>query len=418
MQVWRNINRPASRIALASLLLTGGVVAASSVHAANFTVLHAFDGGPNDGDTGVGFLVINKQGNLEGATKLGGAQNFGMLFTIDPAGNYSPETSFTKRNAGYPNAGVARDGDVLYGTVSYDTLNYAGGIFKINKSKKILPLYLFCSQRFCADGQAPQYGVVQRSQYLYGTALQGGKYQAGTVFKFDLTTGGLTVLHHFCAGGGICTDGAYPTGGLVPDSEGNLYGTTQGGGAAKYCGSGQYPCGTVFKIDSSGKFHSLYSFKGPDNGDGVRPYATPIFDRKGNLYGATLQGGGSGCGGDGCGIIYKIDPSGNETVLYSFKGGPTDGALPAYGLVLSHDSLYSATVQGGASDAGTVFKVDMDGTETLLHEFTGGSDGYAPEDGLIKGRDGNLYGMTQYGGNLDCPTEPQIGCGVVYRIIP
>jgi uncharacterized repeat protein (TIGR03803 family) len=183
---------------------------------------------------------------------------------------------------------------------------------------------------------------------------------------------------------------------LIRDSKGNLYGTTNGGGASG--------AGVVFKIDTSGNETVLYSFTGGADGDG--PFAGVIRDSAGNLYGTTYGGGASGAG-----VVFKVDTSGSETVLYSFTGG-ADGANPFW-VTLARDSkgnLYGTTQFGGASNAGLVFKVDMSGNETVLHSFTGGTDGGNPFVGVIFGPDGRLYGTTAFGGQTDA--------GVVFAIEP
>src|SRR5271165_4002012 len=147
------------------------------------------------------------------------------------------------------------------------------------------------------------------------------------------------LLYSFC-GLSNCTDGANPWAGLVQDAAGNLYGSTAFGGV----GDG---FGTVFKIDANGAETVLYSFCSvSDCSDGADPVATLVLDAQGNLYGTTSGGGasGTGCGGNGCGTVFKLDTSGNETVVYSFTGGTTDGCFPQGGLVLdAAGNLYGTT---------------------------------------------------------------------------
>jgi uncharacterized repeat protein (TIGR03803 family) len=200
------------------------------------------------------------------------------------------------------------------------------------------------------------------------------------------------VLYSFTGG----SDGGYPLAGVIRDSKGNLYGTTNGGGASY--------AGVVFKVDTSGNETVLYSFTG--GSDGGYPLAGVIRDSKGNLYGTTNGGGASGAG-----VVFKVDTFGNETVLYSFTGG-SDGGYPLW-VVLVRDSagnLYGTTNGGGASGAGVVFKVNAAGNETVLHSFTGGADGGNPYAGVILGPEGNLYGTTAFGGETNA--------GVVFEIKP
>jgi uncharacterized repeat protein (TIGR03803 family) len=165
------------------------------------------------------------------------------------------------------------------------------------------------------------------------------------------STGKETVLHSFTETGG---DGAYPEAGLVEDAQGNLYGTTIYGGAFGY--------GMVFKLDSTGKETVLHSFAGTAR-DGMDPAAGLVRDAEGNLYGTTGAGGAYSFG-----TVFKVDSTGNEAVLYSFKGTGGDGAYPAAGLVWdSHGDLYGTTRDGGASGYGTVFKLTpLPATTTTL----------------------------------------------------
>jgi uncharacterized repeat protein (TIGR03803 family) len=151
--------------------------------------------------------------------------------------------------------------------------------------------------------------------------------------------------------------------------------------------------GTVFKVTPSGTETVLYSFAG--GSDGEHPYAGVIQGSDGNFYGTTYQGGTSGNG-----TVFKLTPSGTETVLYSFAGGSSDGANPEAGVIQGSDgNFYGTTLQGGASGLGIVFELTPGGTETILHTFAGGgSDGANPSANLVQGSDGNLYGSTGAGG--------------------
>ena len=131
----------------------------------------------------------------------------------------------------------------------------------------------------------------------------------------------------------------------------------------------------------------------------------------GSFYGTTNLGGAKSEG-----TIFKMDSSGNLTTLYSFTGG-ADGAQPSGGLIQASDGyLYGATLAGGASSAGVVFRTDTSGNMTTLYSFSGGTDGYGPEGSLIQATDGYFYGVTQNGGNLTCEILPTSGCGTIFRI--
>jgi len=272
-------------------------------------------------------------------------------------------------------------------------------------------LYAFCSKQGCPDGALPHAGVIaDKDGNLYGTTVGGGPLNEGTVFELAAAETE-QVLYTFCQQQN-CADGAQPLGGLLTDDAGNLYGTTQfGGGAA--C-----RCGTVFRLAPDGTETVLYSFAGGD--DGAWPQAGLIADGQGNLYGTTSTGGGVGCTGHACGTVFKLTPYGTETVLHAFGVG-ADGANPLAGLIAdSSGNLYGTTSAGGGTGCsgnigcGVVFKVAPEGAETVLYAFSGGNDGGYPTGGLILDNASNLYGTTGEGGG-GCSGS---GCGVVFKLTP
>ena len=170
----------------------------------------------------------------------------------------------------------------------------------------------------------------------------------------------------------------------MPDSAGNLYGSTQGGA---------HGCGAVYKVNHSGKGTVLYTFTCGTDGGYPGILAGVILDASGNVYGTTSSGGESNAG-----VVYKVDTGGHETVLYSFKG-LTDGSSPSGPLIRDAAGNFLGTTRsGGASGAGTIYKLDPNGNETILYSFTGGTDGADPCAGVIRDTAGNLYGTTQSGG--------------------
>jgi uncharacterized repeat protein (TIGR03803 family) len=182
------------------------------------------------------------------------------------------------------------------------------------------------------------------------------------------------VLYDFTDG----NDGGYSQASLIQDKAGNLYGTTHLGGVNN--------AGTVFQVAPDGAETVLYAFA--DGSDGGYPTAGLVRDKAGNLYGTTY-GGGSGDG-----VVFKLAPDGTETVLHSFTGGG-DGANPLGGLTADKaGNLYGTTTYGGPAGDGTVFKVDANGTETVLYAFTGGADQANPVASLIEDSSGYLYGTT------------------------
>jgi uncharacterized repeat protein (TIGR03803 family) len=238
---------------------------------------------------------------------------------------------------------------------------------------------------------------------LYGTTQAGGGVaNAGTVFQIS-PSGQESVLYSFRK----APDGNTPQAALVLGPDGTLYGTTNKGGAAGY--------GTVFKLAQvSGTYREtvVYSFQG--GSDGAYPSSALVLDVAGNLYGTTTFGGGTSCP-LGCGTVFKIDPSGQESILYAFGGAP-DGSSPYRGLIEdSAGNLYGTTTGGGVYDLGTVFMLNASGQETILHSFAGTPDGIAPYAALFRDAAGNLFGTTSGGG--DKPTIcPSGGCGTVFEI--
>jgi uncharacterized repeat protein (TIGR03803 family) len=293
-------------------------------------------------------------------------------------------------------SGVVRDAaGNFYGTTIAGGTFGGGTVFKVDLSGNETILHNFFGGR---DGQKPYAGLIRDGAgRLYGTTIEGGNQNSvctsgcGVVFEIDVT-GREKILHRFTGG----VDGAAPVGGVIRDSAGNLYGTTEMGGAAG--------AGTVFKLDASGVETVLYSFGGPD---GETPQASLVRDAAGNLYGTT-SGGGPG----GFGTVFELDASGHETVLHSFVGG-SDGSGPMAGLLRTpNGDLYGTTFLGGAVyGQGTVFKVDTNGNETILHAFQG-SDGNYPESILVHDSQGNLYGTTLQGGPAS-----NVG-GTVFKITP
>jgi uncharacterized repeat protein (TIGR03803 family) len=294
----------------------------------------------------------------------------------------------------------ARDGN-FYGTTSFggDVGFYFGTVFKITPAGVETILYSFYQG---VDGGQPA-GLIQGADgNFYGTTTYGGapgnvnsaNPGKGVVFKLT-PTGTETVLYAFQGG----TDGANP-GALIQGSDGNFYGMTGRGGTAGY--------GTVFKITPAGVETVLHSFQG--GADGVSPAAGAALLQAsdGNFYGTTPTGGANSCGSinNGCGIVFRITPSGDESVLYSFKGG-VDGSSPQSPLIQGGDGdFYSTTVEGGTAGFGTVFKITPAGVETVLHTFPGGADGFYPGP-LLQASDGNLYG-TAGGGAFNFGTIFQL----------
>jgi uncharacterized repeat protein (TIGR03803 family) len=230
---------------------------------------------------------------------------------------------------------------------------------------------------------------------LYGTTLGGGSPGPGTVFKIT-SSGKLTTIYSFCSQPN-CADGSLPYGGLVLGTDGNFYGTTSQGGANGISG-------TVFRITPTGILSTLHSF---DFTDGAAPVAPLIQATNGDFYGITQNGGATGGG-----TIFKITPTGALTTLYNL-GSP--GYFANGPLVQGTDgNFYGTTEIGGVHGNGIVFKITPSGTFTTLHNFDS-TDGSAPACGLVQASDGNFYGTTYQGGANDTCEN---GCGTVFKMTP
>ena len=258
--------------------------------AGNETVLHSFRAQP-DGESPVG-LIRDTAGNLYGTTVLGGDFNSGIVFKLDAAGNYSVLYNFTGGADGwYPEGRLLQDAaGNLYGT-TVGGGDFAGGtVFRLDAAGNETVLYSFT---FGREGGSPGEGLIRDAVgNLYSTTYNGGGIGIGVVFKLKLNTnrthGVVSVIHTFRG-----LDGAFPKGGLIWDGQGNIYGTTEGGGDFRCCG-------TIFKLDGAGTETVLYSFSGGNDGSG--PSGGLIRDAAGNLYGTT-----SGVF-SGYGTVFKLAP--------------------------------------------------------------------------------------------------------------
>ncbi|MGA2191730.1 MAG: choice-of-anchor tandem repeat GloVer-containing protein [Steroidobacteraceae bacterium] len=295
---------------------------------------------------------------------------------------------------------------------------YGGTVLKITPDGKLTTLYSFCLQTNCTDGDSPAGGLIQATDgNLYGTTYYGGANSTGceseglgcgTVFSID-QSGTLTTLHSFCTvGGSACTDGYFPRAGLVQATNGNFYGTTEVGGANDG--------GTVFEITPSGTLTTLYSFCSQTNcTDGGGPEGGLIQATDGNFYGTTEGGGANAEAG---GTVFEITPSGTLTTLYSFcsTGGSacTDGDTPVAGLIQSTNGVfYGTTEYGGANGGGVVFSLSVGLRPFVETQTTSGKVGAAVN---ILGSD--LTGATKVAFNGTAATFTVISASEIATTVP
>jgi uncharacterized repeat protein (TIGR03803 family) len=373
--------------------VTGVTVSCAPWSTYPFSALYAFAGGTDGAAPGAN-LIQASDGNFYGVTYGGDVStDYGTVFKIIPSGTETILHNFS--NAGgdgvHPNGALVQDSSGnFYGTTSLGGASNVGTVFKITASGVESVLHSFGSAN---DGQQPDAGLTLGSDgNFYGTTSGGGLYGSGTVFK--MTPGGTeTVLYSF---GASASDATRPSTALVKGSDGSFYGTTVGGGANGW--------GAVFKVTTSGAETILYSFT--FGNDGALPDAALAIGIDGNFYGTTTFGGANSFG-----TVFRLTPAGTLNTLYAFAGG-TDGANPRANLVQAGDGNFYGTTAGGevATDYGTVFRITPTGTETVIYNFTDASDGGTPYAALTIGTDMSFYGTTSAGGAH--------GNGTVFKLTP
>lgn len=247
-----------------------------------------------------------------------------------------------------------------------------------------------------SDGGVPNGLVLGGNGLLYGTTQNGGLYGDGTIFSLS-TNGTLTTLVSFDG-----TNGAMPVASLIQGTNGLFYGTTECGGSNS--------AGTVFSMTANGMLNSIYSFAG--NNDSIGPFTSLSQDAAGNFYGALSNNAVFDDGN-----IFKMTPNGQLATLYSFPGG-LNGTWPAGALTLGTDgNFYGMTTNGGAYAHGNVFKMTPAGLVTNLYSFTGLEDGFYPAGQLALGTDGNFYGVTAFE-NIVYQGTTNLFYGTIFKITP
>jgi uncharacterized repeat protein (TIGR03803 family) len=431
---------------LAILLLAGSVLAGGPKE----HVLYRFNGG-SDGNYPLASMTADKTGSLYGTTSLGGGSEncpsgCGTVFRLSPppksggAWTESVIYSFQGGNDGAnPEAPLIADkAGNLYGTTSAggngncDNTNMTGcgTVFELRRpaepgaawTETVLDSFQGVpSGQGNGDAAWPNSLVFDKAGNLYGMAYDGGycytdetgTYCYGAAFKLKKPSrfrGGWSekVIYRFDGPSGAPASAIF-------DKAGNLYGTA---------GWGAFGFGFVFRLKPPKKQGgvwrkaSVYDFQG--GSDGAFPQAGLVFDKAGNLYGASL---GTGYGYSN---IFQLSPTKggtwSESVLYNFTE-VSNGYVPTVGPILGKKGdLYGTTSEGGQFGKGVVFDLAPPGTEAdawtenVLYSFRGGSDGFAPYGGLTFGKGGALYGTTPSGGNMTCGNGN--GCGTVFKVVP
>jgi uncharacterized repeat protein (TIGR03803 family) len=310
-----------------------------------------------------------------------------------PAQTFSSLVSFDGTNGMFPQAPLtqAMDGDYYGSTYTGgDTELPNGTLFKINSAGGFTSIYSFCVTTSCSDGSIPTAAMILAADgNLYGTTEYGGANGGGTAYRLNPAIGIPTIFYDFCSVT-RCRDGYVPNG-VILATDGNFYGTTS------FTDRTQTQ-GTIFKLTPTGVLTTLYTFCAETGcTDGWNPFAGLVQGSDGNLYGTTWNGGGCNSG-----TVFKITLAGSFTSLHSFCY--SDGAEPSGLISAASGELVGTTQSSGANGGGTVFEITTSGTLTTLYNFcalSGCADGSGPSpySALIQATDGNFYGTTGAGGS-------------------
>ncbi len=403
--------------------------------------------GPN-GDAPGGNLVRDSSGNLYGVASSGGNMpggaciappyGCGVVYEVSPTSSGGWQLTdiykFSGPDGSTPGGGLVMDNSGnLYGVAALggDGVcpgeNGCGLVYELSPGSNGWAETVLHQFQGGSDGQTPNGTLaMDKAGNLYGVTQLGGS-GGGVAFELSPSSSGQwseKTIYTFTGNG----QASQPQYGVILDQAGNLYGVSNGGSQNGVCGSEGIGCGLVYELSpNQGQWTEkvIFSFDGTD---GFRPTGNLTFDTAGNLYGTTADGGDlSGCNsGGGCGLVYKLSPTQTsqwtEKVLHAFL--PGNGGNSPFGGVTFDGSgnLYGTTLFGGAANNGVVFRLTKRSTgtwpETVLHTFTGGTDGGQPQSqALISG--GALYGTTTSGGiTTDCTATGFAGCGVVFQIKP
>ena len=379
----------------ASFILIFVFIGFVSIANANYTNLHRFAGGSNDGSEPWGSLTLSDDNSyFYGMTRYGGSGGSGVIFKVDIDGNnYTNIHDFASgdNDGQSPYGSLTLSGSTLYGMTYQGGGSGKGVIFKMNTDgSSYTNIHDFSGS--ADDGSSPHGNLTLSDGVLYGMTRSGGT-GLGVIFKIDINGNNYDNLHEFAR-----SDGQNPYGDLLLSGDW-LYGMALRGGASSM--------GVIFKIDTAGdNFSLLHSFTG-GSGDGKEPMGSLTLSGS-SLYGMTRYGGATADG-----VIFKIDTDGSDyDNLHEFAGGNDDGASPRGSLIISEESLAGMTSGGGDASLGVIFRIGLNGNNyTNLHEFAGGAnDGDRPYHSNLLEYDGYFYGMTSLGGASEGDGE-----GVIFK---
>ncbi len=352
-----------------------------------FSILHSFQPA-TDGGNPVGAIAFNNN-TIYGACSSGGSAGFGTCFSYNLTGLFTVQHNFLGGVMGsYPQGGLILGSDeLLYGTSQFGGAHSQGSIFKVNPAGGAFEI-IYDINSATADGRYPFGRLVESSDGVFmGTCSEGGTNGTGTVFK--ITSGGVfTRLRSLQP----TNDGGFPKSGLVKGNDEILYGVTEFGG--------QNGFGTIYSITEAGAFVKILDMEFSANGS--HPRGTLAFDGNNSLVGTGSDGGANNFG-----TLFTLStPDLSLTKLHDFSL-PIEGSTPV-SIYRNGVEFYGITQLGGLFNTGTFFKIGLDGTKEVLHDFNPEVGGQNPNGDLFLGDDGYYYGTSRFGG--------QFNSGTVFKI--
>ncbi|PYX30259.1 MAG: hypothetical protein DMG77_10080 [Acidobacteria bacterium] len=365
-------------------LACAAIAVAPLVQAQSYTAVYSYGTHTGDPRSPVpnGLMAQGRDGKLYSTTSLGGATSGGAAFNITTTGSLTKLLDFASNEGAVGGLTLGSDGK-FYGTTSGGGTSNVGTVFKLTSTATRTTLWNFTS---FDDGANPIVApLLGKDGNFYGVNPDNRNGDYGLVYK--ITTGGtLTVRGDF-----NFTNGSAPN--LpVQGTDGNFYGNARFGGSSSSCSG----CGVVYKMTSGGTITVLHNFDGYPT-DGSQPVGVLVQANDGNLYGTTYVGGANNQG-----TVYKITTSGTYTLLYSFHDvGGSDGINPWTGLASGTDGNLYGTAQGGTHGGGVLFKITPSGTESVLYNFcsvSGCADGFFPQTPILQHTNGKFYGSVESGG--------------------
>ncbi|HEX5151209.1 MAG TPA: choice-of-anchor tandem repeat GloVer-containing protein [Parafilimonas sp.] len=353
----------------------------------DFSVIKHFNFS-TDGAHPHGHLTLASDGNFYGITYSGGSTGAGTIFKLTPDGNYSVIHTMALATEGgnsYSSLTQGKDG-YLYGTAYYGGQHNYGTVFKVKTDGSLTVI----KHLNTADGTYPQSDIIEaKDGNFYGTCYGGGQNGYGVIFKLT-KNGAYSIVKSFVAS----TDGGYPYGGLMQDTDESFYGITRTGGSKGG--------GTLYKLTKAGVFSVVYALD--DVTEGNLSSSVPVKGNDGSLYALASMGGTFNFG-----TIFKVTTGGAFTLINTFNGTVL-GATPLSSFIKGSDSAYYCTTSaGGVYGYGSIVKI-CGGKTTMFYSFNKTADGGYPKGNLLLASDGNFYGMTSAGGNNNA--------GTIFKITP